>query len=81
MNQIVSIIADRRSQTMSAERKAFVRLALQQRRLYWRYRNWAAEDEAAGNLASYRKHSAEADRLRRDAHWHLNRAKETSHGA
>lgn len=81
MNQIVSIVADRRSQLMSAERKAFVRLALKQRRLFWQYRRWAAEDEAAGNLPSYRKHMAEADRLRRDAHWHLDRAKEASHGA
>lgn len=76
MNQIVPIIAQRRAQVMSDERRAFLRLAVQQRRLYWKYRKWALEDEAAGNLAAYRKHLKEAERLRRDAHWHLDRAKE-----
>lgn len=79
MNQIVPIISARRSQVLTAERRAFLRLAVQQRRLYWQYRRWALEDEAAGNLAAYCKHLKEAERLRRDAHWHINCAKEINH--
>jgi hypothetical protein len=81
MNQIAPIIAERRAQLMTAERRAFLRLALQQRRLSWAYLRFALEDEKAGKLDSYRKNKQEAQRLRRDAHWHLDRAKETHDGA
>ena len=81
MNQIVPIIAQRRSAVLTAERRAFLRLVTQQRRLSWQYRRWALEDAEAGNITAYRKHLAEAERLRRDAHWHLDRAREAQHGA
>lgn len=60
------------------ERASYLSLAIKQRRLYWQYRRWAAEDEAAGNLPAYRKHMAEAERLRAAAHWHIKHARETT---
>lgn len=80
MNEISPIIS--RAQALrKANRAAFLRLAINQRRRYWQYRRWALEDEAAGNLEGYRKHMAEANRLRESAHWHINHARETTHGA
>lgn len=46
---------------------AFFSLALTQRRLSWRYRRWAAEDEAAGRLVAYRRDVEEARKLWRAA--------------
>jgi hypothetical protein len=60
---------------MSAERQALIRLANTQRHLSWKYRSWALEDQAAGKLDSYRKNIREAERLRRDARWHLDYAR------
>jgi len=54
---------------------ALASLAWTQRRLAWQYRKWAAEDEARGALASYRKNSAEAERLLREARWHIDYAR------
>ncbi|MGV8950119.1 MAG: hypothetical protein ACOH2M_03375 [Cypionkella sp.] len=56
-------------------RSALISLALTQRRLSHGYRQWAREDERAGRLASYRTNIAEANRLVRDARWHLQRAR------
>lgn len=46
---------------------AFLSLALTQRRLSWRYRRWALEDEAAGRLVAYRRDADDARKLWRSA--------------
>lgn len=56
-------------------RAALLSLARTQRRLSHQYRTWAREDERAGKLDAYRRDTAEADRLRKDARWHLQRAR------
>lgn len=53
------------------ERAAMISLARTQHRLSWVARKWALEDEARGDLKSYRQHAAEARRLWRAARWHL----------
>jgi hypothetical protein len=75
MNQIVPIVSEGATAVARAERDALVSLALTQRRLSWRYRNWALEDEARGNLIAYRKNAAEARRLWRDARQHIEIAR------
>lgn len=81
MNQIAPIVSARFVAVQRQERDAFVSLALSQRRLSWRYRTWAGEDEARGDLAAYHRHTAEAKRLWRDALFHLDFARSRSHGA
>jgi hypothetical protein len=54
---------------------ALVSLALTQRRLSWRYRRWALEDEAAGRMVAYRHDVKEARRLWREAKEHLDFAR------
>ena len=56
-------------------RAAMLSLALTQRRLSHQYRAFALEDERAGNLDAHRRNKSEADRLARDARWHLQRAR------
>lgn len=53
--------------TWSDNASAFFSLALTQRRLSWRYRKWAVEDEAAGRLLAYRRDADEARKLWRAA--------------
>lgn len=60
---------------LSQSAAAFVSLALTQRRLSWRYRRWALEDEAAGRLVAYRRDVKEARRLWREAKVHLSFAR------
>ena len=60
---------------LSQNAAAFVSLALTQRRLSWRYRRWALEDEAAGRLVAYRHDVKEARRLWREAKGHLSHAR------
>ena len=60
---------------LSQNAAAFVSLALTQRRLSWRYRRWALEDEAAGRLVAYRQDVKEARRLWREAKEHLDFAR------
>ncbi len=74
MNEISPIIS-RAQAVRQTERRALLRLAIKQRRLSWQYRRWAAEDEAAGKQDDYRKHLAEAERLIRDARWHIQFAR------
>lgn len=74
MNVHSPIIA-RRQSVLQAQRDAFVSLALTQRRLSWRYRNWALEDQARGDRKAFLKHAAEARRLWREALWHLDYAR------
>jgi hypothetical protein len=57
---------------MRDEYLAFASLALTQRKLAHKYRAWMAEDEAKGDLASYRKHRSEARRYWRNALWNLS---------
>ncbi len=71
----ISPIVSRAQAVRQTERRALLRLAIKQRRLAWQYRKWAAEDEAAGKLDGYRKNLTEAERLIRDARWHLNFAR------
>lgn len=78
MNAISPIVSSRTAARIK-ERGAYLRLAIRQRRLYWQYRRWAAEAEAAGNIEGYRKHMAEANRLRTDARWHIDHAKEVTY--
>lgn len=80
MNQIAPIVSARFSAVARMNRDAFVSLAMTQRRLSWKYRNWALEDEARGDLNAYRKHAAEARRLWRDALWHLDYARNLTNG-
>lgn len=79
MNAISPIVSNRTAARLR-ERGAYLSLAIRQRRLYWQYRKWAAEDEAAGDFAAYRKHMAEANRLRTGARWHIQHAKENTYG-
>lgn len=62
-----------------SERDGLVSLALTQRRLSWRYRKWALEDEARGDRKAYLKNAAEARRLWREALWHLDYARSKTH--
>jgi hypothetical protein len=75
MNQIAPIVSERFAAVARMNRDAFVSLAMTQRRLSWKYRRWALEDEARGDLDAYRKHAAEARRLWRNAQWHLEYAR------
>lgn len=75
MNQISPIVARRMASVQQQNRAAFLSLALTQRRLSWRYRKWALEDEARGDRKAYLRHAAEARRLWRDALWHLEYAR------
>lgn len=61
--------------TNKTERLAFLSLALTQRRLSWKYRTWALEDEARGDRSAFLKHAAEARRLWREARCHLDYAR------
>ena len=74
MNVHSPIIA-RRQSVLQDQRDAFVSLALTQRRLSWRYRKWALDDEARGDRKAFLKHAAEARRLWREALWHLDYAR------
>lgn len=56
-------------------RSALFSLAKTQRRLSHQYRAWARQDELAGKLIAYRRNTAEANRLARDARWHFQRAR------
>lgn len=62
------------------EGRALLSLSQTQRRLAWKYRNWALEAESAGKLDDYRKWRAESDRLWSGAKWHLNKAREHFNG-
>jgi hypothetical protein len=75
MNQIVPIVTEGFAAVAKSERDALVSLAWTQSRLSWRYRTWALEDEARGNLIAYRKNAAEARRLWRDARQHIEIAR------
>lgn len=80
MNAITPIVSERASAVARMNRDAFLSLAWKQSRLSWKYRKWALEDEARGNLNAYRKHAAEARRLWREAEWHLDYARNQSNG-
>lgn len=54
-----------------AERNAFLSLALTMRRNAHRYRGWAREAEARGDLPGYRHCTKEAERCWRSAKWNL----------
>lgn len=75
MNALSPIVSERFQSVARAERDGLVSLALTQRRLSWRYRKWALEDEARGDREAYLKHAAEARRLWREALWHLDYAR------
>lgn len=75
MNQISPIVAQRNMSVLQAQRDAFVSLALTQRRLSWRYRKWALDDQERGDRKAFLKHAAEARRLWREALWHLDYAR------
>lgn len=64
-----------RMETMAAERAAFLSLAKTQKRLSWTYYRWALEAERVGRLVDYRRYRDESDRLRRDAHQHIEHAR------
>ena len=55
---------------------ALLSLARTQRRLSWRYRRWAVEDEAAGRLVLYRRNVEQARKLWRSAKWALGAARD-----
>jgi hypothetical protein len=55
------------------ERDAFLSLARRQSKLSVQYRRWAEEDARPDRAAHY---ATEATRLRRDAKWHLRKARE-----
>jgi hypothetical protein len=80
MNQIAPIVSERFAAVARMNRDAFVSLAMTQRRLSWKYRRWALEDEARGDHDAYRKHAAEARRLWRNAQWHLEYARNITNG-
>ena len=58
-----------------AERDAFLSLALTMRRSAHRYRQWAREAEARGDLDGYRHCTKEAERCWRSAKWNLRIAR------
>ena len=57
------------------ERRAFIRLAWQQRKNAALYRGWAKEAERDGNLEQYRKYAAMAKTSFRDARLQLEQAR------
>lgn len=67
-----AVAADSRSAPAGyRDRRAFISLALTQRRLSRQYRAWASDDETAGKLDAYRINKAEADRLVRHARFYI----------
>ena len=64
--------------TMAEERAQFIRSAWNLKRISWGYRRNAIEDEAAGNLESYRRNADEARRLWRTAKAYLGYAEDRS---
>jgi len=66
---------DKRRINNLAVRAALRSLANTQRVLAGHYRQWAREEEAAGNLECYRTYRSEARRLFRDAQWNINHAR------
>lgn len=69
-------LSDARADKLAEEYRALVRLAWTQHKIAWQNRRWATECEAAADLEGYRKHRKEANKLWRDAHWHLRRARD-----
>lgn len=79
--QSLPLVATARSMSVAqAERRGLISLAMTQRRLSWRYRKWALDDEARGDRKAFLKHAAEARRLWREAQWHIDFARNKTHG-